>query len=204
MLVCGPFVPHSCTNVTLCNSVSTSSLTSTTTLTHVHTSSHTHTHTHTHTHPHMLPHMHPPTHTHTHTHTHTCSHTCTHTLTHTCMHACTRTHTHTHCFIGTDNGSITVNIWNDLCTLIGSHDQMSGCKLGLQQIQDSIKLLSSNYVQLRMTSEQTLYSLLVSKYVPVIGGFVRGLCQGVIERWAEAVSMETEDCSEGVFSSVPV
>ena len=55
-----------------------------------------------------------------------------------------------------------------------------------------------------MTSEQTLYSLLVSKYVPVIGGFIRGLCRGAVERWAEAVSMETEGYSEGVLSFVLV
>ncbi len=100
-------------------------------------------------------------------------------------------------FIGSDNGSITIDVWNDLCTLVGSHDTLNGCNLSLNLIRDSIKLLSSNYVQKRMISGESLYSLLIKEYVPVIGNFIRGLCLGLVERWVEAVSMETADHCAG-------
>ena len=103
-------------------------------------------------------------------------------------------------FIGSDNGSITIDVWNDLCTLVGSHDTLNGCNLSLNLIRDSIKLLSPNYVQKRMISGESLYSLLIKEYVPVIGNFIRGLCLGLVERWVEAVSMETADhCAGKVY-----
>ncbi len=102
--------------------------------------------------------------------------------------------------LGSDNGSITIDVWNDLCTLVGSHDSMDGCKLGLNLIQDSIKLISSNYVQKRMISGETFYSLINREYVSVIGKFVRGVCLGLVERWAESISMDTADHSAGIGS----
>lgn len=102
-------------------------------------------------------------------------------------------------YIGSNNGSIATDVWDDLCTLVGSHDTMSGCKLSLNLIQDSIKLMSSNYVQKRIISGETFYTLINREYVPVIGKFVRGLCLGLVERWAESVSMETADHSAGMY-----
>ena len=98
---------------------------------------------------------------------------------------------------GTDNGSIAADTWCDLCTVIGSHDQLGGCKLGLKQIQDSVKVLTSNYIEKRTSSGSTVYTLLINGYVPLIGKFIRQLCLALVESWADAIAMDTIKHKEG-------
>ena len=100
---------------------------------------------------------------------------------------------------GTDNANIILGSWSDLCKIICSSDSPDSCKLGLDQAEESIKLLSSHYLGLRTASEQTLYSIIFREYVPLIGKFIELLCIAVAANWRNAVAEETAKPTEGNY-----
>ena len=97
----------------------------------------------------------------------------------------------------TDSTSIVPKSWSDLCSVTGPADNPELCKLGLKDLQESLHLLSQHYLNKRSASKQSLYSVLSWQYIPLIGQFIHQLCQAMVFKWAEAVSMETVEHTEG-------
>ena len=69
--------------------------------------------------------------------------------------------------------------------------------LGLKQLQETARLLSQHYLELRTTSMQTLFSLINKEYVPFISKFIHQLCLAMVAKWAESISMGTTAFAEG-------
>lgn len=98
---------------------------------------------------------------------------------------------------GTDNANVILTSWSDLCHIVCSTSSPESCKLGLQQVGESLQLLSAHYLELRCASEQTLYSLLSKEYVPLIGKFIELLCIAVANKWKKAIAEDTAKPTEG-------
>ena len=59
--------------------------------------------------------------------------------------------------IATDNGTVIPGSWTDFCQVLGPQDQPEKCRLGLQFIQESIRLLSSHYLDKRTGTGMYMY-----------------------------------------------
>ena len=90
-----------------------------------------------------------------------------------------------------------MKVWQDLCDITTSPHCPEASTLGLQQIHDSLDLLSKSYISLRLSVRKTAYSAVSAEYVPLIGLFLRHLCYSMISKWAEDVAMEMSKMSQG-------
>ena len=67
---------------------------------------------------------------------------------------------HILCYAASDSANIVPKSWNDLCTITGPKDSPELCKLGLQDVRESLQLLSQHYLNRRSSTRQTLYSII--------------------------------------------
>ncbi len=91
-----------------------------------------------------------------------------------------------------------MSTWADLCRVITSPAlSPASCLLGLQQTQDSLDLLHHTHTMARLARRGCGYGGVASDYVPLVGLFLRQLCQGMVSKWADDVAMEMTKSSEG-------
>ena len=98
---------------------------------------------------------------------------------------------------GTENSTICVNVWSDLRRTITSPETPKSSSLGLQLIHESLDLLTRTYQTARLYSSDSLYSVVSSNYIPLIGQYLKQICLGMVSRWADDITMNSAEYTEG-------